>query len=119
MSHFAELDDNNIVIRVIVGNNDDPAGDEGYSWIVKTFGGRWVQTSYSGSFREHFAGIGYTYNKGHDAFIPPQPYKSWVLDLETYTWVAPIPQPDYDNMYIWDESTKSWIYDGPIQVTES
>lgn len=71
MSHWAELDDNNVVIRVTVGDNNDPAGDEGYSWLVQNLGGRWVQTSYNGNFRGRFAGIGYTYDAELDEFIAP------------------------------------------------
>jgi hypothetical protein len=71
MSHFAELDDNNIVIRVLVGDNNDPAGDEGYQWFIDNLGGRWVQTSYNANFRYNYAGIGYTYDPIDDAFIQP------------------------------------------------
>jgi len=73
MSHFAELDNNNKVIRVLVGDNNDPAGDEGYSWLINNFGGTWVQTSYNGNFRYNYAGIGYSYDETADAFIPPKP----------------------------------------------
>lgn len=73
MAHFAELDDNNIVIRVLVTDNNDPAGDEGYSYLVNKFGGKWVQTSYNGKTRFNFAGIGYTYDEIADAFIAPKP----------------------------------------------
>ena len=71
MSHFAELDDNNKVLRVLVGDNNDPAGDEGYSWLIENLGGTWVQTSYNGNIRYNFAGIGYTYDPIDDAFIAP------------------------------------------------
>lgn len=73
MSHWAELDENNIVIRVLVGDNNDPAGDEGYSWLIKNLGGTWVKTSYNGNIRYNYAGIGYTYNPIDDAFIAPAP----------------------------------------------
>ncbi len=73
MSHFAEIDENNIVIRVLVGNNDDPAGDEGYEWFVKNLGGTWIKTSYNSKIRFNFAGIGYTYDPIDDAFIAPAP----------------------------------------------
>lgn len=92
MSHFAELDDNNIVIRVLVGDNNDPAGDEGYSWFVNNLGGRWVQTSYSGRIRKNYAGIGYSYDAGRDAFIAPKPEchpDAVVFDEETCTWSCP------------------------------
>ena len=92
MSHFAELDDNNIVIRVLVGDNNYPAGDEGYSWFVNNLGGRWVQTSYSGRIRKNYAGIGYSYDAGRDAFIAPKPEchpDAVVFDEETCTWSCP------------------------------
>ena len=73
MSHFAELDDNNKVLRVLVGDNNDPAGDEGYSWLIENLGGTWMQTSYNGNIRYNFAGIGYTYDPIDDAFIAPMP----------------------------------------------
>lgn len=73
MAHWAELDDNNIVLRVLVGNNNDPAGDEGYQWLIDNLGGTWVKTSYNGNIRYNFAGIGYTYDPIDDAFIAPAP----------------------------------------------
>lgn len=87
MSHFAELDENNVVLRVLVGDNDAP--NEGYDWFVENLGGRWVQTSYNGNFRKHFAGAGYIYDENLDAFIPPKPSENCVLDEETCTWVCP------------------------------
>jgi hypothetical protein len=73
MSHWAELDDFNKVIRVLVGDNNDPAGDEGYSWLIDNLGGAWIQTSYNGNIRFNYAGVGYTYDPIDDAFIPPMP----------------------------------------------
>ena len=73
MSHFAEIDKSNKVIRVVVGDNNDPAGDEGYQWILDNLGGTWVKTSYNGNIRYNFAGIGYTYDPIDDAFIPLMP----------------------------------------------
>jgi hypothetical protein len=73
MSHWAELDENNIVIRVLVGDNNDPNGDEGYQWLVDNLGGTWVQTSYNHNIRFNYAGIGYTYDPVDDAFIAPMP----------------------------------------------
>jgi hypothetical protein len=69
MAHWAELDKNNKVIRVTVGDNNDPAGDEGYQWLIDNLGGRWVQTSYNNNFRGIFAGIGMTYDEVNDVFI--------------------------------------------------
>jgi hypothetical protein len=71
MSHWAELDENNKVIRVLVGDNNDPAGDEGYSWLIDNLGGTWIKTSYNGNIRYNFAGIGFHYDPIDDAFIAP------------------------------------------------
>lgn len=111
MSHFAELDENNIVLRVLVGDNNMP--NEGYDWFVENLGGRWVQTSYNGNFRKNFAGIGYTYDEQLDAFIPPKPFESWTLNETTCLWQAPIPYPQDGRVYRWDEDTLTWI-----EVTE-
>jgi len=73
MSHWAELDNNNIVLRVLVGDNNDPAGDEGYQWLIDNLGGTWVKTSYNGNIRYNYAGIGYVYDEVADAFIAPKP----------------------------------------------
>lgn len=73
MSHWAELDASNKVIRVLVGDNNDPAGDEGYQWLIDNLGGTWVKTSYNGNIRYNYAGIGYTYDPIDDAFIAPVP----------------------------------------------
>jgi hypothetical protein len=73
MSHWAELDETNTVLRVLVGDNDDPAGDEGYQWLIDNLGGTWVKTSYNGNIRYNFAGIGYSYDPIDDAFIAPVP----------------------------------------------
>lgn len=76
MSHWAELDNKNNVIRVLVGDNNDPAGDEGYQWLLDNLGGTWIKTSYNAAtngFRYNFAGIGFTYDPIDDAFIAPMP----------------------------------------------
>lgn len=73
MSHWAEIDENNIVLRVLVGDNNDPAGDEGYSWLIENLGGTWIKTSYNGKIRYNFAAIGYLYDPIDDAFIQPKP----------------------------------------------
>jgi hypothetical protein len=73
MSHWAELDNDNKVIRVLVGDNNDPAGDEGYQWLLDNLGGTWVKTSYNSKIRYNFAGIGYSYDQVADAFIAPRP----------------------------------------------
>ena len=109
MAHFAELDDNNVVLRVIVTANHDSNGDEGYQWLVNNLGGRWVQTSYNANFRKNFAGIGFTYDEELDAFIPPKPYESWVLNDETCQWESPTPYPEDGQVYYWNEDSLTWI----------
>jgi hypothetical protein len=111
MSHWAEIDENNIVTRVLVGDNNDPAGDEGLSWLEINLGGTWVKTSYNAAtngFRKNYAGIGYTYDETRDAFIPPKPFESWLLDEDTCQWNSPIPYPEDGNMYVWDEESTIW-----------
>lgn len=115
MAHFAELDNNDVVLRVIVVSNADtstPDGTEvesiGVAFCQRLFGGNWKQTSYNGNFRKRYAGIGYTYNSQLDAFIPPKPYPSWVLNNTTADWEAPVPYPTDGKVYFWDEGTLSW-----------
>jgi hypothetical protein len=115
MAHFAELDDNGIVLRVIVvGNKDtsDANGVEkesiGKAFCERLFGGNWVQTSYNGNFRKRYAGIGYTYRGDLDAFVAPQSYPSWTLDANA-EWQAPVPMPTDGKMYAWDETAQAWV----------
>jgi len=115
MAHFAELDENNVVLRVIVVNNDELLDDnkneleqKGIDFCVNLFGGTWVQTSYNGKIRKHYAGAGFTYNPIADVFISPKPYPSWSLDLN-HDWQAPTPYPTDDKSYLWDEATLNWI----------
>lgn len=90
MAYWAELDSDNKVIRVTVGDNNDPAGDEGYQWLIDNLGGRWVKTSYNGNIRKNFAGIGYVYDEVRDAFIPPKPEgDNWILNPDTCRWELP------------------------------
>jgi len=86
MSHWAELDASNKVIRVLVGDNNDPAGDEGYQWLIDNLGGTWIKTSYNGSIRKNFAGTGMFYDPDLDAFIKPQCHAEAVLNEETCLW---------------------------------
>jgi hypothetical protein len=83
MSHWAELDSDNKVIRVVVGDNNDPAGDEGYQWLIDNLGGTWIKTSYTGSIRYNYAGVGYTYDSIDDAFIAPMPCDHTELKLNS------------------------------------
>ena len=89
MSHWAELDENNIVLRVTVGDNNDPNGDEGYKWLLDNLGGTWVQTSYNGNIRKNYAGIGFTYDATRDAFIAPEPDNATGFDEDTCQWIVP------------------------------
>lgn len=83
MSHWAEIDENNTVLRVLVGNNSE--ADEGEAFM-NSLGGTWIKTSYNGNIRKNFAGIGYTYNSSIDAFVPPKCHESATLNTETALW---------------------------------
>lgn len=116
MAHFAELDADNIVVRVIVVNNAellDANGQEqeaiGVAFCQSLFGGTWVQTSYNGGFRMRFAGEGYAYDQTHDAFIAPKPFPSWTFNDNILDWVAPVAHPEDGKPYAWDEATTSWV----------
>jgi hypothetical protein len=118
MAHFAKLDENNIVLDVNVVDNEhllDSNGVEqealGVSFLVRWSGGyeKWKQTSYNGSFRKNYAGVGHTYDSVRDAFIAPKPYESWVLEEESCLWEAPVAMPNDGKKYIWDELTTTWI----------
>jgi hypothetical protein len=116
MAHFAEIDQNNTVLRVIVVENKDtstPDGTEvesiGVAFCQRLFGGNWVKTSYNGNIRKNYAGVGYTYDSGRDAFILPKPFNSWVLNENTCQWEAPTPMPTDGKKYSWDEATTSWV----------
>lgn len=116
MAHFAELDQNNIVQRVIVVANKDTADATGVekesigaAFCERLLGGTWKQTSYNGNMRKNYAGVGFAYDAGRDAFIPPQPYPSWVINETTCQWEAPVPYPTDGKVYGWDEQTQSWV----------
>lgn len=118
MSHWAQINENNIVINVTVGNNEDI--DEGYQWLMDNIGGRWLKTSintYGGihilggtPLRKNYAGIGFIYHEDIDAFVPPKPdqYPSFVIDAGTGLWIPPVPKPDNENVYGWNEEEISW-----------
>ena len=89
MSSWAELDENNKVIRVTVGDNNDPAGDEGYQWLLDNLGGTWVKTSYNGNIRKNYAGIGDTYDPVRDAFIAEEPEDNLGFDEASCRWIMP------------------------------
>lgn len=117
MAHFAQLDENNMVTQVIVVNNNDcqidgvESEEAGIAFCQTLFGPttQWKQTSYNGSIRKNYAGIGFTYDAGRDAFIPVKPFASWVLNEDTCQWDAPTSMPTDDKKYQWDETTTSWV----------
>lgn len=120
MAHFAEIDENNIVLRVIVVSDldcQDGDGNEseevGALFCSSLFGGVWKQTSYNARIRKNYASIGATFDPEKDAFIAPQPFISWMLNQETLQWVAPVPHPEDGNLYYWDETKTSWVLSGP------
>tara|TARA_R110000796_G_scaffold51002_1_gene120391 strand:+ start:76 stop:399 length:324 start_codon:yes stop_codon:yes gene_type:complete len=103
MSHFAEINSDSIVQRVIVAEqNFINSGAVGDSF-------NWVQTSYNGNFRKNYAGTGYSYDKAKDAFIAPKPYPSWLLVEATCQWESPVAYPTDGKMYTWDEDTTNWV----------
>ena len=138
MAHFAQLDENNVVTQVIVVSNDDitdpHTGQEdeilGIAFCKKLLGGNWKQTSYNNSIRVRYAGIGYTYNAALDAFVPPQPFESWVLVNETADWQSPLgaaptlteEQIEARSFYRWDEeayqadNTTGWVLETPEAI---
>ena len=113
MAHFAELDDNNIVLRVVVVGNDCVPSDEhidGETWCINFFkGGTWKQTSYNNNFRKQYAGTGYTYDAAKNKFISPKPHASWALDAND-DWQAPVTYPTdtTDKIISWDEAGQKW-----------
>lgn len=114
MSHFAQLDANNVVTQVVVIDNRDTADANGVekehigaAFCERLFGGTWKQTSYNGNIRKNYAGIGYTYRADIDAFVAPKPFPSWILNANAQ-WEAPVAMPTDGQMYSWDEATTSW-----------
>ena len=125
MAHFAKLDENNVVIFVTVGRQEDDGKE---AELTARTGDLYKQTSYntrggvhydpttgepsedqSKAFRFNYAGIGFIYDEARDGFIPPKPFDSWVLDEATCLWVAPVPYPEDGKVYRWDEDTVSWV----------
>jgi hypothetical protein len=118
MAHFAQLDDNNIVLNVYPVSNEifDLENEEksGIDFLIKWSGGHtnWKQTSYNGKIRKNYAGIGFIYDSVRDAFIPPKPFDSWLLDEELCQWIPPKPRP-LEGMYFWNEDDLDWVaYEG-------
>jgi hypothetical protein len=115
MAHFAELNEDNIVQRVIVVDNKDcldangvESEEVGAAFCHNLLGGTWKQTSYNGNFRKNYAGNGYKYDVEKDAFISPKPFSKWILNEETCQWEAPVAYPDDDKFYIWNDNKGEW-----------
>jgi hypothetical protein len=116
MAHFAKLDENNNVLAVHVVNNDvitidgNESEQAGIDFLTGLHGHTlWKQTSYNGNFRKNYAGVGFNYDLGRDAFIPPKPFNSWTLNETTCQWEAPVPYPTDGKRYAWFEPNQQWI----------
>lgn len=122
MAHFAEIGLDNRVLRVIVVHNNELLDENGVEQEAKgaefcrnLFGGTWVQTSYNANIRKNYAGEGFTYDTQRDAFIPPKPFPSWVLNEDTCQWTSPVPYPtdtgtpENPKRYTWNEESTSWV----------
>jgi hypothetical protein len=118
MAHYAFIDQNNLVIEVITGKDEGENGVDWEQWYGEFRGQVCKRTSYNTvggkhpngkPFRKNYAGIGYTYDEQRDAFIPPKPFPSWVLNEDTCLWDFPVPMPADDQFYHWDEATTSWV----------
>lgn len=117
MAHFAQLDENNVVIDILKVNNEDMLdanGQEqeyiGVAFLKNLFGQdiKWVQTSYNGNFRKMYAGLGFLYDEEYDQFVPPRPFSNWILNKPLGEWEAPVPYPTDGKEYFWEESMQSW-----------
>lgn len=111
MAHYAFLDEENIVIEVIAGIEESELIEslDPETWYANFRGQRCKRTSYNGNIRKNYAGVGYFYDEEKDAFIPPKPYESWILNEDTCLWKAPVNYPETDGFYTWDEDTTSWV----------
>lgn len=123
MAHFAKLDENNIVLEIHVVSNDvlDQNNEEisGIQFLTEWSNGytNWKQTSYNSRIRKNYAGIGYSYDAARDAFIPPKPFNSWILNEETCLWESPIEYPTDGKYYRWNEDSTSW-YEVPTTANQ-
>lgn len=118
MAYFALLDSNNIVtqLRVIANSecidaNNIEREEIGLAYFMKLYGGTWKQTSYNGTIRKNYAGIGYSYDETRDAFIPPRLFQAWALNESTCMWNPPIAYPLDSNVYRWDSDLTNWVVD--------
>jgi hypothetical protein len=110
MAHYAFLDENNVVTEVITGINETELieGLDTETWYGNFRSQTCKRTSYNNNYRKNYAGIGFTYDVERDAFVPPKPYPSWILDEDTCQWEPPIAYPEDENIYSWNEETTSW-----------
>jgi hypothetical protein len=110
MAHYAFLNSKNIVVDVIVGidENELIEGLDPETWYSKFRGKKCLRTSYNGNIRKNYASIGFSYDKDMDAFIPPKPFDSWLLNLDTAQWHAPVDYPKDGSRYLWDEESQVW-----------
>lgn len=111
MAHYAFLDNNNIVTSVIVGVDEWEERNGITDWekyYAEKQGQKCVRTSYNGNIRKNYASIGFVYDEARDAFIPPKPFESWILNEETCLWESPIPYPEDGGVYDWNEDAQSW-----------
>jgi len=115
MAHYAEIDGEGVVLRVVVVSNEDEKDSEGNeseevgaAFCANLLGGTWKKTSYNDNMRVRYAGIGYTYREDLDAFVPPKPFPSWGLNEETATWEAPVAKPE-GHAWMWDEDGQQWL----------
>ncbi len=115
MAHFAEIDENNIVLRILVIPNEQEERGEEYLSVDVGLGGRWIQTSYNNNMRGVYAMIGGLYYEPLDIFLSPKPFPSWNINTEQGIWEAPIPRPDVPNKdIIWNETSQEWVITDPI-----
>lgn len=109
MAHFAEIDDNNVVLRVLVVDNEQEHRGQEFLAEDLGLGGRWIQTSYNRRIRKNYAGIGHSYNEELDMFLFPKPFESWILDTINGLWIPPIQRPSDPNYtYSWNEENNNW-----------
>lgn len=117
MAHFAEINADGFVQRVVVVANAElldangvESEQKGVAFLQSLYGSStWVQTSYNGNRRKNYAGVGFSYDAARDAFVPPQPFPSWLLEEATCRWMAPVPMPTDGNQYTWDETQQAWV----------
>jgi hypothetical protein len=109
MAHYAFLNSDNVVTEIIVGKDETDTSQDWEQFYGEIRNQVCKRTSYNNNIRKNYAGIGYTYDAERDAFIPPKPYASWILDETTCQWASPIPYPNDENRYGWDEFTLSWV----------